>query len=156
MRRTGMKERFIASGGSPLIINGRVVIQMDTIPVTKAKLNVSASKARNDQGIALKSPKGSITLSDGRKVPLLHMWFDEGLPLSVAHDVDCGSEGLRIWNIYRTRHAGGVVTEDAWTGNAGMAVLDEGENYRRYGCSPGNADHFDPQLDVVITWQESA
>jgi hypothetical protein len=48
-----MKERFIASGGSPLIINGRVVIQMDTIPVTKAKLNVSASKREMTKALLL-------------------------------------------------------------------------------------------------------
>ena len=151
---TTLKEEFILSGGSPLRVGNIDVIQMDVIPVGKAKLIVSVASAINDQGIALKAPKGSIQLSDGKKVSLLHIWFDEGLPTSVTHNVDCGNEGLKVWNIYRTHHPGGLVTEEAWTGNAGMTISESGPQYRRYYCSPGNAYYFDPQLDVLMKWEE--
>lgn len=149
-----LKERFVSSGGSPLKVGDALVIQMDVVPVRKAELTVSVAGARNNQGIALKAPKGYIQLSDGQKVTLLHIWFDEGLPLTAVHHVKCSNEGLRVWNIYRTFHSGGVATEDAWTGNAGMTILEEGSRHRLYGCSPGSADFFDPQLEVLLKWDE--
>ena len=127
---------------------------MDRLAVRRARVTISAAAVREGQGLALKAPpNGAIRLTDGRDVRLLHVWFDQGLPLCVTHEVDCKDGELRVWNIYRTRHPNGTVTEDAWTGNAGMTIVGSTENWRRYSCSPGTADHFDPQLEVLIEWE---
>ena len=147
-----LQDLFLRTRGDPLQIDGSVVVQMDRLQIRKARVTVSAARAFDGQGIALKTPNGHIKLGDGREVPLLHIWFDKGLPLTASHDVDCKGE-LRVWNIYRTGHPGGAVTEDAWTGNAGMIMTDESLSRRRYLCSAGTARTFDPQLDVTIQWE---
>ncbi len=145
-----LQERFVESRGAPVVVDGEEVVQMDRIRADRGTVRVTAKVACAGQGIALKAPTGSITLSDGRGVPLLHIWFDPGLPLIAAHDFDCRDGELRVWNISRTVHPNGVATEDAWTGNAGMLIVQRQPLRRRYRCSPGTAVDFDPQLDVTV------
>jgi hypothetical protein len=46
------------------------------------------------------------------------------------------------------------VTEDKWTGNAGLVVLRSVAGYRSYGCSDGIGE-FDPEdLKFELTWEE--
>lgn len=145
-----LQDRFVASHGAPLRVNGVDIVQMDRIHVRHGTVRVIAQAARAGQGIALKVPSGTITLSDGRETPVLHIWFDPGLPLDVTHVVNCRGGELRVWNIFRTVHPNGAVTEDAWTGNAGMAVVEREAHRRRYQCSPGSAASWEPQLDVIV------
>ncbi len=147
---TTLQERFVETRGAPLFLNGVEIAQMDRIRVRRARVRIVANAASDGQGIALKASSGSIKLSDGRDVPLLHIWFDPGLPSEVVHEVDCREGELRVWNIYRTVHPNGTATEDAWTGNAGMVISEKLPTRRRYLCSPGTAAGFEPQLDVVL------
>jgi hypothetical protein len=145
-----LQERFVESRGAPVLVDGKEIVQMDRIRADRGTVRVSAKAVCAGQGIALKAPTGSITLSNGRGIPLLHIWFDPGLPLNATHAFDCRDGELRVWNIFRTIHPNGVVTEDAWTGNAGMLIVNKQPLYRRYRCSPGTAVDFDPQLDVTV------
>ena len=150
-----LQEKFVETRGEPLHVDGVEVVQMDRIAVRRGMVSVCANSACAGQGIALKAPSGAIRLSDGQEVPLLHIWFDPGLPLTVIHEVDCPDGELRVWNIYRTVHPNGAVTEDRWTGNAGMARVDAQPRRRRYRCFPGTARSFKPQLDVPIEVAET-
>ncbi|MDZ7653984.1 MAG: hypothetical protein U5L03_16205 [Burkholderiaceae bacterium] len=150
-----LQEQFVETRGAPLHVNGVQVVQMDRIAVRRGMVSVRASRACAGQGIALKAPSGAIWLSDGKAVPLLHVWFDPGLPLTVTHEVDCRDGELRVWNIFRTVHPNGAVTEDKWTGNAGMAIVDSQPSRRHYRCSPGTAESFNPQLEVTIEVSET-
>jgi hypothetical protein len=151
---TTLQERFIESKGAPVNVDGMEVVQMDRIPMRHARLTISAATPRDGEGIAIKAPQGTIKLSDGREVPLLHIWFDAGLPSSATHEVDCRGGELRVWNIYRNTHPSGAITEDAWTGNAGMTVAQQAENRRLYRCSRGNTTQFDPSFEVLLGWEE--
>jgi hypothetical protein len=150
-----LQEQFVETRGQPLHLDGVEVVQMDRIAVRHGVVSVSTNSACAGQGIALKAPSGAIRLSDGQAVPLLHIWFDPGLPLAVAHEVDCREGELRVWNIFRTVHPNGAITEDKWTGNAGMAIVDAQPRRRRYRCSPGTAESFNPQLHVTIEAEET-
>jgi hypothetical protein len=150
-----LQEQFVETRGAPLHVDGVEVVQMDRIAVRHGTVSVRANSACAGQGIALKAPSGAITLSDGQTVPLLHIWFDPGLPLTVTHEVDCHDGELRVWNIFRTVHPNGAVTEDKWTGNAGMAIVYAQPRRRHYRCSPGTAASFKPQLEVTIEVEET-
>jgi hypothetical protein len=150
-----LQEQFLDSRGAPLLVNGVEIVQIDRIAVRRGKVRLVAKVAYEGQGIALKAPSGAIKLSDGREVSVLHIWFDPGLPLEVTHELDCPDGELRVWNIYRTVHPNGAVTEDAWTGNAGMVIAEKQPRRRHYRCSPGTAASFNPQLEVTIEVAET-
>jgi len=146
-------DQFLKTRGGPVAVGKNKVVQMDRIPIRRGKVTVTFRRAVVDQGVALKSAKGGIRLSDGRDVPLLNIWSEPNLPLQVEHDVTCPDGGLRVWNIYRVRHPNGTTTEDAWTGNAGMIVEIVGSNRRYYRCSDGPGE-FDPAFEFEIQWAE--
>jgi hypothetical protein len=149
-----LADLFRQSRGRPIEFNGQTVVLMDRIPIKRGKvcLELLGERRNPDCGIALESSKGAIQLSDGKKVRLLHTWDDPRLPRNVEHEVRCPDGELKVWNIYRTRHSSGLVTVDAWTGNAGMLVKRINDNCREYACSSGPGE-FDPsELVVRICW----
>lgn len=151
-----LAELFIRSRGKPVEVNGHSVVLMDRIPITTGKIRLEfiGPSGMADRGVALESSKGWIELSDGKKVRLLHTWDDPSLPRKVEHSVMCPDGELKVWNIYRTRHSSGLITVDAWTGNAGMLVKRIGDNCRDYACSSGPGE-FDPsELIIRILWTE--
>lgn len=151
-----LAELFIQRRGQPVEFNGHIVVLMDRIPIRagSVRLEFLGEKATSDRGIAFKSDKGWIELSSGKRVSLLHTWDEPGLPRTVEHRVNCRDGELRVWNIYRTKHTSGLISVDAWTGNAGMIVNPLTENSREYACSSGPGG-FDPsELLVRISWNE--
>lgn len=149
-----LQAEFAKSRGRPVQVGGYSVVQMDRIPITRGTVTVTFEQGNADLvcGVALKSAKGSILLPNGERVPLLHIWDEPGVSRTAPYEVDCKDGELRVWNIYRVQHASGLVTEDSWTGNAGMVVEHTGENRRRYRCSCGSGD-FDPENQrVSIEW----
>lgn len=147
-----LMEEFLRNLGAPVKIGSREVVQMDRIPIHNGIITVRFRCAAADNGVALKAASGKIFLSDGRHVPLLHIWNELHLPLNVTHVVSCPNKELRIWNIYRSKHPDGSVTEDAWTGNAGMIVEMINSAHRRYRCSNGTGA-FDPSFEFEIKWR---
>ena len=150
-----LQELFIESKGHPLTVDGTRVVQMDRWPCVRGRIILTASAARPDEGVSLKATNGSILLSEGPGVPLLRVWFEPGLPLTEKHFIECDDGELLVWNIYRTKHSRGAITEDAWTGNAGMIVSIVGPNKRLYRCSR-NLGPFDPSFEFSIEWEPVA
>jgi hypothetical protein len=150
-----LRQMFIDSKGRPLTIDGAQVVQMDRWPCIRGRITLTASEARPDEGVSLKVTKGAILLSDGPGVPHLHVWFEPGLPLTEKYFIECDDGELRVWNIYRTKHSSGVITEDAWTGNAGMIVTAAAPNKRLYRCSR-NLGPFDPSFEFSLEWEPLA
>lgn len=146
-----LQEQFIRERGSAITVDHYTVVQMDRLPVHEARVTIKFLQGDGGQGVALKSAKGSITLSDGHSASLVHIWNEPNLPSEVTHFVRCPDGELRIWNIYRVKHPTGEVTEDAWTGNAGMIVEHVAERKRHYRCSSGPG-HFDPNFEFEIEW----
>lgn len=148
-----LQEKFIESKGQPVLVGQQQVIQMDLIPIRSGNITVRfLSEPIGIYGVVLKSYKGSITLSDGSKVPSVFVWNELGLDREVRHPVECPDGELGIWNIYRTTHPTGETTEDYFTGNAGMIVNRAEDKVRHYLCSAGPGP-FDPeQFQFEVCW----
>jgi hypothetical protein len=149
-----LQELFIESKGSPVLIGAETVIQMDTIPLADGLLTVNL-KGQLDglSGVCFKLPTGQLLLSDGSAVKAVHIWNEANLPAVVTHRVRGAREGVRVWNVYRVTHPNGKMTEDAFTGNAGMVLAQIESRVREYSCSNGPGD-FDPKEFVFsIEWE---
>ena len=148
-----LQQMFIESNGCPVMVGQCRVMQMDRIPIGSADVTIRfLGQPTGIHGVILKSAKGGISLSDGRAVKSLCVWDDPDLPREVTHHVECPDGELRVWNVYRIAHPTGEVTEDSWTGNAGMVLVCEDARLRRYKCSAGPGP-FDPdQFNFEICW----
>jgi len=139
---TPLQTQFIRSNGQPLNIDGYTVIQMDRIPIKQGAITIRfiSSEATKLQGVALKSPKGFIKLSDGSHARRVNVWYERDLPSSVRHEITCPDGELRVWNIYKVTTDEDRTRSEAWTNNAGMVVEDVSAAKRRYRCSDGLGD----------------
>ena len=148
-----LQQMFIESNGCPVMVGQYRVMQGDRIPLESADVTIRfLGQPTGIHGVILKSAKGGISLSDGRVVKSLCVWDDPDLPREATHHVECPDGDLRVWNVYRIAHPTGEVTEDSWTGNAGMVLVCEDARLRRYKCSAGPGP-FDPdQFEFEICW----
>ncbi|MCC6699388.1 MAG: hypothetical protein IT365_27430 [Candidatus Hydrogenedentes bacterium] len=148
-----LQYRFLESHGNPLQIGNMKVIQCDRLAISKGIVKLRfLSEATGKQGVALKAKKGGIRMSDGKRVQRLNIWHETNLPPNVEYEVECPTGELTLWNIYRMQHPDGSMTEDEWTGNAGMIIVEQKNGYRRYGCSD-SFDTFSPaNLEFEVEW----
>ena len=148
-------EDWVQVGENKVYQIGRIPIHRGDIVLRFLTQWNSGDCERN--GIRLNpGTNGTITLSDGLKSEgrPLYIWHEPDLSDEARYPVVCPSGELVVSNIYRIRHDSGLVTEDRWTGNAGMVLLEEKSGYRRYGCSDGIGP-FDPtNFEFEIEWQE--
>lgn len=152
-----LQEQFLRSGGRPVVIAGRTIVQMDRIGIPDtAQITIRfVSKAiceGNAVVVALPKP-GRIFLSDGTAVQALKIWDDPALPREVTYKVEASGQLLQVYNKYRTRHGPDFVTEDNFTGNAGMIVTDLQPDCRLYECSNGPGKFSPSDLVFEITWR---
>ena len=152
-----LQDLFIQSQGKPVSVGDRVVTQLCRIPVRRGVVEFRfISPPDSDQGLCVKAKGGAIVLSDGTSTETLHIWHEPGLPETVVHRVACPYGELLVWNIYRVHHTTGEITEDYWTGNAGMVALHEGSGHRRYACSDWRTP-FDPSVLIFqVDWSDQA
>jgi hypothetical protein len=151
-----LQTKFLISKGQPINVDGNVAVQMDRIPIKCGTVTVSFLSAKSPaaQGVAFKSAKGGIKLSDGKKVKLVYVWDEKKLPKVVRHEVVCPDGVLRLWNIYKIGDERDLTRADAWTNNAGMVIDELGLNKRRYRCSDGLGE-FDPDdLIFEVEWEQ--
>jgi len=148
-----LQELFIESRGESVQVGQQYVVQRDLIPVKYGNVTVRfLGQPEGIHGVVFKSIKGGVTLSDGSVVRTVHIWDETELPREVTHHVECPDGKLSVWNIYRTKHRTGEITEDYFTGNAGMVVICKAPKVRRYNCSAGPGP-FDPeQFLFEIRW----
>jgi hypothetical protein len=153
MSEKSLQEQFIESKGAPILVNGQKVVQMDCIPIFSGVVTIHFLGANNRMfGVAMKSPIGRIELSDGTHTKTVISWDEPGMPRSVEYAVACPDGELRLWNVYRVVHLSGEITEDAWTGNAGMLVETLGGNTRRYKCSSGPGKFSPDEFSFEVAW----
>lgn len=150
-----LQSLFIESQGKPVPVDGRLVVQLDKIPLHEGTITLTAHQEDADQGISIKADNGYIELRDGTRCKRLHVWFPPKVPLTVTYPVKSKTGMIRLWNIYRIRHSSSFVTEDSWTANAGMIVDVLSERKRRYSCSraPGP---FAPTFVVDVEWSAAS
>lgn len=149
-----LQSLFVKSNGKPIRIGDREVVQTCTIPISHGIVHIRLiSPPNTDQGLCIDARTGgSIDLTNRSSTQRLHIWHEPGLHRSVTHRIDCPMNELLIWNIYRVHHPTGEMTEDYWTGNAGMVLLESSPNRRRYGCSDWRSP-FDPSaIEFEVEW----
>ena len=146
---------FIHSKGAPVKVGEALVIQCDSIAIRAGIVTVRLfGVANGTQGACLKTDKGHIELSDGSKTRKVNIWHEPSLPSLVQHKVECRTGKLKLWNIYRVHHPT-TVTEDQWTGNAGMVLISQTAESRKYKCSDG-VGPFDPSdFEFEVQWSET-
>lgn len=157
-RITSLQDRFVESKGSPLLIDGRKIIQMDEVRLPdRCDLTIRFVGERVFEGnaavIAIDRP-GKIFLPDGSFVNSLITWDDPGLPREMCYRISSAEKLLRVYNKYRVRHSADFVTEDNFTGNAGITIIDVGPGYKRYGCSNGPKSFSPDDLVFEVEWIE--
>ena len=153
-----LQELFLLSGGAPIVIDGRSIVQLDRIPLVgphRINLRFVGASVHVDNAvvIAVRKP-GKIFLSDGNSVNAVKTWDDPLLPRFISYTVEpCGNE-LEVFNKYRIRHNDNFVTEDSFTGNAGMIVSNMGHNIRRYECSNALGPFAPNDLIFDLEWEK--
>src|ERR1700733_15396490 len=138
---TSLQAEFIKSKSAPVAWFGHTVMQIDRIPLVDAEVTVrfiSPPKTAPLQGVRLNAGKnGKISLSDQSTTQKLYIWHEKSLPPVATHLIRCPQRELTVCNIYRIEHRPDFVTEDCWTNNAGMELLESTPTMRRFGCSDG-------------------
>lgn len=152
---SSLQELFVRSGGRDVAYDGELVSQLSRIPIGEGNVTVTfISPTDADQGVLIKAKGGAITLSDGSFAEAVVIWREPKLPSAITHHVRCPKGELLVWNTYRVHHLTGETTEDYWTGNAGMVLLDRDAGHRRYGCSDWRSP-FDPsRLVFEVDWSQ--
>jgi hypothetical protein len=150
-------EQFLKNSGAPVDVCGDSVVQSDALvlperAVVEVKFCGYTPFANNAAVLSL-DRGGKIYLSDGSAVTVVQIWDEPGLPRNVSHRVECGSGALRVHNKYRIHHRSGLVTEDSYTGNAGMVVTTIETNRRRYECSNGIGPFNKSDLVFDVVWR---
>jgi hypothetical protein len=112
-------------------------------------------EATTDNAVVFALPRdvkgGGIGVSEGITKRFVSIWDDLDGPRVRIFKVCAGSERLQVFNQYRIRHRSGLVTEDYFTGNAGMVVTAISRAKRRYECSTGTGS-FSKDFVFEIEW----
>lgn len=152
-----LQEMFLRSRGAPVRIGEDIVIQMDRIEIPVESLvtvEFLGPEIFADNAAVIGVPKpGEIFLSNGTSVQAVAIWDDRGLPRHATHRVVSKGTALQIYNKYRTRHDAGSVTEDSFTGNAGMVVTQTSDCCKRYECSNGPGAYSKDALIFEVRWK---
>lgn len=153
-----LQELFLEKRGSPVRFGRYKVIQQDEIeipPQVQIKLTFLGVRVYLDNAAVIAVPKpGYIELSDGSWTSAVSIWDELNLPRSVVHNVQSPKQILNVYNKYRIRHPDGSITEDSFTGNAGMVVTKLGKRKRLYECSAGPDDFDKRDLVFQLEWAD--
>ncbi len=147
---------FVKTKGAPVKIGNDLVVQMDIIPVRKAIVTVTFISEASEipMGIALKSNKGEIYLSNKKKEKTVYIWNLPDLPKVINHEVTCPDGILKVWNIYQIT-VGEPTHADFWTNNAGMIIEIINDKQRKYYCSDGIGAFNKQDLVFQLEWEEA-
>ncbi|MFL1500827.1 hypothetical protein ACI77J_02540 [Pseudomonas sp. O64] len=130
---------FMRTKGKPITFNGKTVVAIMEIEITKPRTvfsirRLSATNGRV-QGLALKAVSGQIVVDGSRDgYPEIILWSDTS-PDAVEIEVfsKVGST-LKIWNVWKSTFG-----MNAWVGNAGIHVC-ESDGKMTLACSDGVGD----------------
>jgi hypothetical protein len=152
-----LQDLFVKHRGQPIYVDGKQIIQMDRIEIPpRALIRVTfvGDHIYNDNAavIAVRKPD-KIFLCDGSTAPAVAIWDEPDLPRKVSHIVESEGRSLDVYNKYRTKHSEDFITEDSFTGNAGIHVVEVSENVRRYECSNAVGPFSLNDLVFEVCWE---
>lgn len=152
-----LQDLFLKHRGEHIYIEGKQIIQLDRVKIPRLALihlKFVGNKIfdGNAAVIAVRKPD-KIYLSDGSAAIAVAIWDELNLPREVCHTVESGRGCLEVYNKYYIRHSDGFVSEDSFTGNAGMHVTELDENVRRYECSNAVGPFSLDDLVFEVRWE---
>lgn len=157
-------DEFVDSRGGPILYHDNIVIQMDRIPIHSGTIRFRFFSSPDagtceGQGVRLSTgPDGYVLFADGSSSSdsKVYVWHQADLPNEVLYPVFCPAGTLWVCNIYRLRYLKGDYVSEEWGwGNAGMTILDQGDNWRRYGCSDALGEFTPTDLVFELEWHEN-
>ena len=92
------------------------------------------SEPNIDQAADIKVEDGYLTLAAGEHVSLLRTWHDPNYESKVQYTGHSRTGRILVYNVSRLARAGRM-SEEKWTGNAGMLVEQTGPREWLYRCS---------------------
>jgi hypothetical protein len=148
---TRLAQRFQAAKGAPIEVGGETAQMLYELPPVEqpAELQVALeTSSSRPQGLRLKARGGEIVVNDQALGDVV-LWSDTAPPETVAELRPKGSKplGVRVWNVWRDE-AG---TMQAWIGDAGMVVDEEGSGTVTLRCSDGYDEPSFDDLRVKLT-----
>lgn len=151
MAETKLAQRFQAAKGAPIEVDGQTVQMMyELAPLSEpAELRVALeTSSSRPQGLRLKARNGEIVVKDQALEDVV-LWTDTAPPETVSELRPNGKKPLaiRVWNVWRDE-AG---TMQAWIGDAGLVVEDEGSGTVTLRCSDGYDEPSFDDLRVKLT-----
>jgi hypothetical protein len=157
MMSARLAERFTAAQGAPIEVDGKLVHMMFELPPIDgaAELHVELeTDSARPQAVRLKARGGKLLLNE-QLVDDVVLWSDTAPPAvtaSLRPQSSATPMTLRVWNAWRDT-AG---TMQAWIGDAGMLVEEEGPGVVVLRCSDGfDAPTFDDLIvRLVLTADE--
>jgi hypothetical protein len=129
--------KFQKSNGTPLEIDGQIVQQILCVAIPETKKNFLIQRLKSKEkpvsGLRLKAVNGEIEVNGERYSDII-LWADtspDAVSVSVLSKSGCE---LKAWNVWMIE---GIV--QAWVGNSGMIVTEEGKS-TRLECSDGSGN----------------
>jgi hypothetical protein len=152
-----VQDLFLTSQGKPVRIGGKKIILTDRVKIparTKVSISFIGERIFRNNGavIAIRHP-GKIFMSDGSKAQAVVTWDEPNLPRKITYVVSSANQHLEVYNRYRIKHSDDFVTEDSFTGNAGMHVTQVSHSVRRYECSNGLVPFKLDDLIFELSWE---
>jgi hypothetical protein len=142
-----------------IIWNGQPVWTSYDLAVPKEgrfRLEFLSEPRKPSQGVDVKAEGGEIILAKGERVQTLRTWNDPRHEATVEYPYKSGMDTLKVWNVYERSWPDGRVTEERWTGNAGLIVEPEDEHRWLFRCSdgPSEAPNFGQLLFRVSVFHD--
>ncbi len=133
-----------------ILWNGEALWTCFEVPVLRAgrfRIAFLSEPRTPPQGVDVKAEGGRITMRNGEAYPVLRTWHDRCEDV-VEYPFESGSGLLKVWNVYSRTWRDGRVTEEKWTGNAGMRVDHEADGGWRFRCSASSEEA--PDFDHLV------
>lgn len=132
-----------------ILWDGREVRTMHWVPVpNEFRVTLEfVSEPDIDQAADIKVEDGYLTLAGGEQLSLPRTWHDPDYEPTVQYWGHSRSGRILVYNVSRVARAGRV-SEEKWTGNAGMLVEQAGPSGWLYRCS--SAASFPPNFGDIV------
>jgi hypothetical protein len=142
-----LAQRFQAAQGAPIEVDGQTAqMTYEPPPLSEpARLEVELETSSGHvQGLRIKARGGDVVIND-QALDDIVLWTDTAPPVTTAELRPKGSKPLaiRMWNVWRDE-AG---TMQAWIGDAGIVVEDDGSGTVTLRCSDG---YDEPSFDDLL------
>jgi hypothetical protein len=145
--------RFARDKGAPQEVGDDIahaIYKRQVRPGMKVVISLAPGKTDPVQGLCMKVQGGKLKVEESVASDIV-LWTDSAPPTVIAEVLQTKGESgeLRVWNCWRGRHG----STDAWLGDAGMVVVEDGEVVELQ-CSDGRPLFTKTDLVVRLRFED--